>query len=89
MTTFGIAVGIHLKYGPLTKRTPTKATLFEMMYSNDSRLDSPAFAFWKKVKKIILIQCVHFMAKPVRGQCQKKINSSQQTNIARIDATGP
>lgn len=30
MTTFGIAVGIHLKYGPLTKRTPAKATLFEM-----------------------------------------------------------
>ena len=30
MTTFGIAVGIHLKYGPLTKRTLAKTTLFEM-----------------------------------------------------------
>lgn len=30
MTAFGIAVGIHLKYGPLTKRTLAKVTLFEM-----------------------------------------------------------
>lgn len=30
MTTFGIAVGIPLKYGPLTKRTLAKTTLFEM-----------------------------------------------------------
>lgn len=49
----------------------------------------PSLCYMKRAKKMMLTKCVLFLAKPLRGQCQKKFfNPSQQTNVVGLDTTG-